>query len=132
MLVQKPPLKVEHVRMLEKIVLGDVEHVKPQDRIAAGFFLFMVYATARFSDAQAAAAVALDTVTSDEVVYGFVEAQMDRSKSAFNLERKTRYLPMAAPVRGLVDQPWALAWMKLIEAEKLPLGKGRPLLPLSY
>ena len=59
-------------------------------------------------------------------VYGFVEAQIHRSKSAFNLERKTRYLPMAAPVRGLSDRPWALAWMELIQSENLPLGKGRP------
>ena len=129
MLVQKPPLKAEHVRMLENVVLGEVPHVKPQDRIAAGFFLFMVYARARFSDAQAAAAVVLDTVSSGDTVYGFVEAQIHRSKSAFNLERKTRYLPMAAPVRGLSYRPWALAWMELIESENLPLGKGRPLLP---
>ena len=58
-----------------------------------------------------------------------MEAQIHRSKSAFNLERKTRYLPMAAPVRGLSYRPWALAWMELIESENLPLGKGRPLLP---
>lgn len=129
MLVQKPPLLAKHVATLEEVVLGKVPNVKPQDRIAAGFFLFMVYARARFSDAQAAAAIALDVIHGDSGIFGFVEAQIHRSKSAYTLERKTRYLPMAAPVNGLESEPWALAWMKMLESEGVPLGRGRPLLP---
>lgn len=59
MLVQKPPISSEHVRILEYAVLGKFR-LKVQDRAAAGFFLFMIYARARFSDAQAASSLVAD------------------------------------------------------------------------
>jgi len=49
---------VAHVKILENIMQG-IPDMKLQDRVAAGFFsnfLWMIYARARFSDAQAASA----------------------------------------------------------------------------
>ena len=130
MLIQKPPIKVEHVKILEMILQG-VPVLKSHDRVAAGFFLWMIYARARFSDAQAASTIVKDVIDTDHGQDGFVEALVHRSKTSITLERKTRYLPMTAPIVGVSDRnfPWALAWLDAMAESELPLGKGKPLLP---
>ena len=130
MLKQKPPIKVEHVKILENI-LQDKLKLKTQDKVAAGFFLWMIYARARFSDAQAASTIVEDVISTSTGPHGFIEAQVHRSKTSVSLERKTRYLPMTAPIKGVLpeDCHWGLQWMKAIKESKLPIGAGRPLLP---
>ena len=130
MLKQKPPIKVEHVRILENILQGKPK-LKTQDKVAAGFFLWMIYARARFSDAQAASTIVEDVVNKGSGPFGFIEAQVHRSKTSVSLERKTRYLPMTAPINGVLpeDCHWGLQWMQSIRDSKLPIGAGRPLLP---
>ena len=130
MLIQKPPIKVAHVKILENILRG-VPVLKSQDRVAAGFFLWMIYARARFSDAQAASTIVKDVIDTDHGPDGFVEAQVHRSKTSITLERKTRYLPMTAPITGILDRrySWALAWLDAMAESELPVGKGKPLLP---
>ena len=54
---------------------------------------------------------------------------MERTKSSTTLERKTRFLPMVAPIEGLESKAWAPKWMDVIKDAALPLGKGKPLLP---
>ena len=56
MLIQKPPIKVQHILILENILRGEPK-LKAHDKVAAGFFLWMVFARARFSDAQAASTI---------------------------------------------------------------------------
>ena len=130
MLIQKPPIKVDHVKILENIMQG-ISELKAQDRVAAGFFPWMIYARAWFSDAQAASTIVEDVIGTEDGPDGFIEAQVHRSKTAITLERKTRYLPMAGRIVGVIarDKSWALEWMKAIRDCKLPVGSGRPLLP---
>ena len=90
----------------------------------------MLYARARHSDAQAAGMVSLDLVELDDGIDGFVETCVERSKTSYNLERKTRYLPMSAPVSGLLrHDSWAVHWFQNMDAAKLPRGRDLPLLP---
>ena len=126
---QKRPLLVKQVVGLEKICIGELE-ASLEERVASGFFLFMLYARARHSDAQAAGMVSLDVVELEDGIDGFVETSIERSKTSYNLERKTRYLPMSAPVSGLLrHDSWAVNWFQHMDEAKLPRGRDLPLLP---
>ena len=126
--VQKQPLKVCHVETLERICLGELQ-MTPHDRIASGFFLYMIYARARHSDAQNSSKLVLDSYWDGAVLRGYLEAEVARTKTSYNLERKTRYLPMVCPIRGVLDRPWGQAWMDVLDEWGPPRGEGKPLLP---
>ena len=70
---QKPPLKVDHVRKLEAIATGSIV-MEPPDRVAAGFFLWALFARARFSDAQAAGALQCDLSETSDGTVGYLES----------------------------------------------------------
>ena len=93
-LVQKSPLTVAQVKILEGIVSNRSKRKLP-DRVAAGFFLWLITARARFSDGQNSGVLTLDTCETRDGVNGYVEANVARTKSSMTLERKTRFLPMA-------------------------------------
>ena len=132
-LAQKDTLKVIHVEILESIVKQDTEiHFTCPERIMAGYFLYCLYGRARFSDGQASGDLRLDLaeVATKKHAYGYLEAAVTRTKTSFSLERKTRYLHMAAPVRGVTQgDPWGLQWHMDLKDQGPPLGPGRPLLP---
>ena len=98
--VQRPPLKVWHVEWLEKLACGKVGR-SAIDQVAAGFFCYLVYARARFSDGQNSGGFMMDSAKVSGETRGFIEATLSRSKTSNTLERKTRYLPMAAQITGL-------------------------------
>ena len=128
-LKQKKPLSVKQVIGLEKICIGDVE-ASIEERVASGFFLYMIYARARHSDAQSSGLIQLEVDDGDDGMEGFVEASVTRSKTSYSLERKTRYLPMSAPIRGLIQtDSWAVKWFENMRIANLPRGYGLPLLP---
>ena len=124
---QRAPLSVAQLVKLEETVMDSKVNV--EDRVAAGFFAFMVYSRSRYSDALSVSEISLDVVGEGSDAYGFVEASATRVKTGTTLEKKTRFLPMAGTVRGVSGLPWALTWMQLREASKVPVGLGRPLLP---
>ena len=89
----------------------------------------MIYARTRHSDAQASGNFALDVTESEGSINGYIEAKARRSKTSHSLERKTRFLPMVAPIQGLCDGALALAWVKCMDDRGLERGDGKPLLP---
>ena len=127
--VQKPALTVLHVKTLERIVLGatTVEYSE-FDKHCAGFFCFTLYSRACFSDAQASANLMLDVTEGDDGLYGFLEASVTRSKTSYTLERKTRFLPMVAPINGLLEEAWGARWHRIMLDLGVVLREGYPLL----
>ena len=124
----RAPLTVYELTLLENIVLG--QNGRPMaDRHAAGCFLFMVYARARFSDMLNVSELTLETVKRGDDYVGYLEAEVARSKTSFSLQRKVRLLPMSACINGLVREPWGVAWYEVIAKSGVVIGKGRPLLP---
>ncbi|CAE7838449.1 unnamed protein product [Symbiodinium sp. CCMP2592] len=121
---QKPSLKVDHVRKLEAIASGSIV-LEPSDRVAAGFFVWTLYARARYSDAQAAGAMTCDLSDTPDGTVGYLESAVERSKTSFSLERKVRYLHMFAPIQGI----WGVKWFEFYKEHGPPLGSGKPLLP---
>ena len=122
------PLQVSELAVLEEIVLGRKGR-SVADRHAAGCFLFMVYARARFSDMLNVGRLEFDCAQSDNVQRGYIEAQVVRSKTSFTTDRKVRLLPMTATMFGVVSEPWGMAWRSVLESSGVQIGHGRPLLP---
>ena len=118
-LKQRNPLRVADVVLLERICCN-LEGKSVQDRYAAGFFLFLIYARARYSDGQNVASLA------DSPKY--LESKVGRSKTSFTLERKTRFLPMAARKVG-VKHAWAAAWLEVMGETGVTVTQANPLLP---
>ena len=55
----------------------------------------------------------------------FLEAKVSRSKTSYTLERKTRYLPMAAPAFGVTAVGWSEEWLKLLATSTACAGLSR-------
>ena len=126
-LVQKPPLSAAQLTHLELVVLDDQMGV--HDRIAAGFFLFATYSRARYTDALHVTNLQLDITLRDGEAHGWIEAEASRTKTSTTLEKKTRHLPMSAPIRTLTRKDWSGVWMQLRREAGLVPGAGKPLLP---
>ena len=127
-LQQKPPLTVQHVKALEGILFGE-GGLPPCDQYAAGCFLFALYSRARFSDMQASGSLVSDVVETKDGPHGYLEASVTRTKTAYNLERKTRFLAMCAPIQGLSQDSWALRWLDIARVHGPEWGTDKPLLP---
>ena len=127
-LMQRPALRAAMVLALENIVLGK-GNFTAADRVAAGFFLFLIFGRARHSDGQAAGELVFEHKGEGSAFEGYVEACIERSKTSYTLERKTRFLPIVALMQGLADRPWGLAWQQLLRDAGPKLGHGMPLLP---
>ena len=118
-LKQRNSLRVADVLLLERICCK-LEGRPLQDRVAAGFFLFLLFARARYSDGQ--------NVASLKDTSNYLECKVGRSKTSFTLERKTRYLPMAARKVGIKCN-WADAWLEAMHEAGLSVSEAAPLLP---
>ena len=106
--VQARPLTATEVRGLERLV------TKSSDEfviMAAGFCLFCLANAARWSDAQAAESLKLDTSGRRPVV----EAATLRHKTASSAERKSTLLPYVGFGRILSTNGWAKPWLEVVE-----------------
>ena len=125
--VQRPPLKVAQIMALEDTV-HDASRTS-YDRIAAGFFLLLVYGRLRYSDGLQLVNLHVDSTEVDGRVSGFLEAQAERTKTSVTLERKVRFLPVAIPLDSLVNPSWVHVWMNLREEAGLNGRPPHPMLP---
>ena len=58
----------------------------------------------------------------------YLESKVGRSKTSFTLERKTRFLPMAARKVG-IKHAWAAAWLEVMGETGVTVAQSNPLLP---
>ena len=58
----------------------------------------------------------------------FTVFSVTRSKTSYTLERKTRFLPMVAPINGLLDESWGARWHRIMLDLGVVLREGYPLL----
>ena len=99
-------LTTDMVRILEHAAISGIE---PEDRIAAGYFCFMLHGRIRKHDLMFAEKLFLDI---DEHEDGYLEAAASRVKTARTTELKMLLMPLLAPVQGLLAESWAIPWMK--------------------
>ncbi|CAL1174242.1 unnamed protein product [Cladocopium goreaui] len=107
-LTQRPPLSVDQIEHLENIVLDGRR--TEFDRLAGGFFLFILMGRLRFSDGQQVCQLKLDQQPDG---FGFVEAVAAKTKTSVSLERKTRHLPVAVPLMAFGAKQWLPTWLEL-------------------
>ena len=125
---QKPPLTVDMVKALERLVISEREG--DIDRLCAGFFLVCVFLRARYSDAQGLKNLAIDEPEGFAGrLTGYFQGEASRTKTSFSLERKTALLPMVGPLFGLTAVPWFKTWLGLREDMGIPENEDFPLLP---
>ena len=132
----KSPLKQAKtltVSMVDALEHGIFFMNNAKDRVACGFFLYCFYARARFNDAQSVESLELDETVVDDHggKRGYLEGLTRRVKTSSTLERKTRFLPMAAASVGIRGTNWADEWMKLRERVGLSDKPEGALLPAS-
>ncbi|CAE7840728.1 SLC24A2 [Symbiodinium sp. CCMP2592] len=127
-LQQRPPLRVKDVIRLELICTGDVPR-SVLDVVMAGFILFMVFARACHSDAQHVCLLSFELDFRGDLPAGFINTEVKKTKTSFTVERKTKFLPMLAPARGLSGKCWASGWKTALEKEGVTAGEGKPLMP---
>ncbi|CAE7541022.1 unnamed protein product, partial [Symbiodinium sp. CCMP2456] len=70
-----------------------------------------------------------DIVEGEDGPRGFLESKVTRSKTSYNLERKTRYLAMVCPIWGLEADSWAMEWLELAGKHGPDWGPDLPMLP---
>ena len=89
----------------------------------------MIYARARFSDMMNVSSISLDAHEIGGERFGYVEAEVTRSKTSYSLERRVRLLPMSATIRGISNFFWADEWFHVMEKAGIKAAPGKPLLP---
>ena len=125
-LQQSQPLDCRQILALESAACHAPNVI---DRVAAGTFCCILYARARFGDAQRTEKILWDL--NEDLSRGYIELQARQVKTAGTAEKKSRFLPMTAPVRGISGLNWANAWMKARIETHLPMSDlgDVPLLP---
>ena len=126
-IVQRPPLTVDQIVALEATV-RDVGRSN-YDRIAAGFFLLLVYGRLRYSDGLQLVDLQLDSTERGGRLSGFLEARAERTKTSVTLERKVRFLPVAIPLECLSEPCWVPTWLELRDEAGLNGRPPHPMLP---
>ncbi len=126
-LVQKDPLSVAMVVAMEAFV-ADLEK-PPRERFVIGCFLICTFMRARFSDMMNLVDFTADSFDHRGLPGGFVEAKVNRTKSAYTLERKTMYLPMTAPRCCVTGLDWFRGWQHARMMDSVPRGAGAPVFP---
>ena len=126
-LIQRPPLSVQQITYLENTV-RDVNRAT-FDRMAAGYFLLLVFGRLRFSDGMQISEMTLDAIRLEGRDHGFLECKAERTKTSLTLERKIRFLPIAVPLLGFSDPCWVQVWLELRKQQGLECASGMPVLP---
>ena len=121
-LKQAPPLTVAMVKTLEALT-ADAELL--QDKCAAGYMLFVLYSSCRFSDAQEITTSNLDC---DNQGHGIMLCEVSKHRTSRARELRGRLLPLMALSRGLLSFSWARNWVLARKEAGLEFG-GLPTLP---
>eukprot|EP00435_Cladocopium_sp_Y103_P010077 s916_g2.t1 len=109
---QARPLTVDEVLALEQMVSGATNVL---DKYFAGCMLFALYSRARWSDLACMQCLFYDVVDTHEGPFGFVEARTRIHKTSSSAEKKALYLPFVAPIQGIGEGYWGLAWKEALQ-----------------
>jgi hypothetical protein len=121
MLLQRDPMRVEWVELLEHIALGDVA-CSFEDRLIAGHALCLLYARSRHWDSQ--------FIIQEPSIEGrYVEASTSRTKTSNRRGRRNKAIVLVGVCKGLLSQSWAEAWLELRKEVLLCATDDQPLLP---
>ena len=122
---QAEPLRVEDLRALHLCVShGD----DPWNVLAAGAFLFAVYARARWSDLQHASGLTVDK-HAGTIVY--LEASISEFKTASSAAFRGHHMAAIAPAAGVTEEDWVSKWLEARGCVGIDVGTF-PILPAPH
>ncbi|CAE7684757.1 unnamed protein product [Symbiodinium sp. CCMP2592] len=110
---QAPPLPVEAVRLLEELVHESEDYARAS---IAGFILFCLYSSARWSDAARGTHLSIDVAGNGLVL---LECSTKHYKTKAK-DRKDTVLPLIALGSGLTQPSWGRVWMRKRALAGLP------------
>ncbi|CAE7222621.1 unnamed protein product [Symbiodinium sp. CCMP2592] len=110
---QAPPLPVEAVRLLEELVHESEDYARAS---IAGFILFCLYSSARWSDAARGTHLCIDVAGNGLVL---LECSTKHYKTKAK-DRKDTVLPLIALGSGLTQPSWGRVWMRKRALAGLP------------
>ncbi len=108
-LKQARPLSVKEVQALEELT---VDPSVPTLSVMAGFFMFCVMNCCRFSDAQWAQHMELDSTGSVFVL----QSGTQKHKTATTADKITTILPLVCLGHGFLKTSWAGTWLMLLQS----------------
>jgi hypothetical protein len=120
---QASPLRVQELEKLHYILEHDTDK---WNKLFCGTVLFMVYARARWSDAQHATQILFDRAEGD---IHFVEVLTGHHKTMRALQHRHQFLPLIAPATGVTGQNWAALWESVRDEMGISMDLGHALLP---
>lgn len=121
-LKQRKNLTVPMIKTLERLTC---EAPAIQDRIGSGTFTLTMYLRSRFGDMQFIEEIEEDLYEG----YGYVQCMTSRTKTGTTMEKKTKFLPMAATTVGLSGLDWVPKYLEDRATAGLQCRKGVPFLP---
>ena len=88
----------------------------------------MLYARARHSDAQHGCTLIFDPDSRGNLPADFIDTtvRLRKLRPVTLWSRKTKFLPILAPARGLSGKCWASGWKAALEKEGICAGVGNP------
>ncbi|CAE7833708.1 unnamed protein product [Symbiodinium sp. CCMP2592] len=110
---QAPPLPAEAVRLLEELVHDSEDYARAS---IAGFILFCLYSSARWSDAARGTDLSIDVAGNGLVL---LECSTKHYKTKAK-DRKDTVLPLIALGSGLTQPSWGRVWMRKRALAGLP------------
>lgn len=101
------------VTMLERsmTVLTD-QH----DVYILGCCIFALYSRSRWSDLKHIQHLWCEKYTTENGLFGFVEARTRFHKTGTSMEKKLRFMPLVAPVAGATDLDWTELWFSAMDS----------------
>ena len=118
--VQASPLQVQELERLHYVLEHDADR---WNRLFSGTVLFMIYARARWSDAQHAVKILFDRFEGD---IHYVEVLTGHHKTMRALQHRHQFLPLIAPAKGVTG---AYLWESVRTEIGVDMEQGHPLLP---
>ena len=113
---QRDPLSLARVRYLEELMQSGSSWLC----CIVGQFLLCIHASVRWADSQ--------NIISLEILGegrgAVLMASALGSKTTLTAEAKTRYLPYACVAEGVLQKPWAAAWLAAREEQRLTFEAG--------
>ena len=108
-LKQARPLTVKEVQALEELT---VDPAVPTLSVMAGFFMFLIMNCCRFSDAQWAERMDLDSSGAEFVL----QSGTQKHKTATTADKLTTILPLVCLGHGFLKTSWAGSWLMLLQS----------------
>jgi hypothetical protein len=104
------------------MVMDESSEFDLPDRVMAGHALYALYARARWSDSLFPTKWELDE---DEEGGGYFQADTLVSKTSTTAEKRTRFLPLTGPLKGITTSSWFENWLQLRKQAELQDPDGK-------